>query len=150
MSYIPLQFNIWWVSHMFILFWTVSHPFDVKKSTTKRKLLRVHMLIVAMGILVPIIPIIATMVYDVIRPYEFGTLGYGLVQSPPLFCTASNPTSYFYFIQFPNAFLLILGLTALTLTLWTVHRVRIQLQGSKIFTLCFFIHLNFAYIIIVS
>ena len=122
-AYIPLQFNIWWVSHMFILFWTVSHPFNAMKSSIKMRFLRIHIIIVIVGILLPAVSILGIIISDVINSFEFGTLGFGLIQSPPLFCTASNSTSYFYFIQLPNAVLLILGLTGLTLTIWTVHSV---------------------------
>ena len=116
---------------MWVLYWTVSHPFEVKKSSTKKMFKRAHAAITIIGILIPIIPIVAVVVYDVIQPYEYGTIGFGFLFTPPLFCSTTNPASFFYFIMLPNAVFTLIGITGLALTIWTIHKVLI-LHLSKV------------------
>ena len=122
-AYIPLQFNIWWVTHTLVLYWALGHPFEAKQFDTEKCFRRAHIIITFTGILVPIIPIVAVVVHDAVTSQEYGTLGFGLIMSPPHFCTTPSSDSFFYFIMLPNAFLTLIGVTGLALTIWTIHRV---------------------------
>lgn len=126
LTYIPLQFNIWWVTYILVLLWTVRNPFKVKRLSTEVLFKKIHISITIIGILLPIAPVIALVVYDVINPHVYGTLGFGFAQTPPWFCVGLSSTSYFYFITLPNVILSLIGITGLAITIWTIHKVKIE------------------------
>lgn len=121
-AYIPLQFNIWWVSHMFVLYWGTRHP--LKALHSKKCLSRVHFGVATAGILVPGLPILGLVISDMIRQSEVGMVGITLDTTPPILCVLNNIPIFVIFIVFPNCILALTGMTVLALLIWTIHKVR--------------------------
>jgi len=126
-SYVPLQFNFFWVMHMAVLLWTILYPLKANNLETKRRFKILHVVVVIVGIIGPTAPIIATVVDDATTSGSIsmqGRLGYGLATFPPILCVGLNPVIVFHFAILPTLILVIIGITCVVLTIWTIHRVR--------------------------
>ena len=125
-SYIPLQVNFFWVSHMAILYWTILFPLKANTKETKRRFKIIHIVLVVVGIIGPSIPVIAIIVDDAIRSKTvatLGRLGFGLATFPPILCVGLNPEIVFHFAILPSVVLMAVGTSCLVLMIWTIHRV---------------------------
>ena len=125
-NYIPLQLNIFWVSHMAILYWLVSFPFKANTTETKRWLRIIHMVLLVVGIIGPSAPAIAVIVDDIMHSNTVttpGRLGFGLGYFPPILCVGLNPEIVFHFVILPSVFLTVIGISCLVLMIWTLHKV---------------------------
>lgn len=87
----------------------------------------VHIAAVAMGILVPFIPIIATMSQHAHErsPLEAATggLGFSITRFPPILCTGIHGDTTFYSLILPILVILMIGMTFLLAIFWMIHRV---------------------------
>ncbi len=123
---VPVQLNIWWVTHMVVLFWTFRYPVLAQTARARRGLQVVHITSLVLGLLYPILPIITTILDDVLRQsgnIAIGKLGFTFSAFPPNLCTGRNPHIVFYLVIFPSVLLMQLGTTCLVLLIWTIHKV---------------------------
>ena len=87
----------------------------------------IHITAVVVGILVPFVPIIATMSqYGQSRSAAEaakGGLGFGITRFPPLLCTGRHGDTTFYSLILPILIILMVGITILMIIFWIIHRV---------------------------
>ena len=87
----------------------------------------VHITCVVVGILVPFLPIIATMAQfahgkssaDAAK----GGLGFGIIRFPPLLCLGRHGDMTFYSLILPIVIILMIGMTILIQIFWIMHKV---------------------------
>jgi hypothetical protein len=90
---------------------------------------------VVAGILIPLLPIIATMAAFAVEirsnpqlqqrgiTFLSGGLGYHQIRFPPILCSGRDSGTVYYTSILPINLIVIVGLTELILLFWTVHRV---------------------------
>ena len=122
-----LQLLCWWICHVSILFWRIAFPIQARSlNQSKRTRYTVHATCVLVSLLVPLLPVLVTIGYDLVTNGEegVGTVGFTITRFPPLLCTsiASEPT--FYSLVLPSIIILDVGLALLILLFWFVHKVR--------------------------
>lgn len=130
---VPVQVNIWWVTHMVVLYLTIRFPFKVKTWTAARRLHVFHLVSLFVGLLYSLLPIIATIVNDALQRKDsitYGRLGFGFITFPPILCTGRYSNIVFYLTILPSVFLMVIGTTSLVMMIWTVHQVGIMLNIS--------------------
>ena len=120
-AYLPLQFNVWWVAHMWVLYATIRYPFKVMQS--KKILKAVHVGVVIVGVLLPATPVLAGIVNDAIQCNVSGTAGVVLGTPPFTLCLVDDYIIFLLFIAGPNSIIALTGMTGLVLLIWTVHKV---------------------------
>ena len=123
-SYIPLQVNFFWVSHMIVLFWTVLFPLKANTTETKKRFRIVHAFIIIVGLVAPSAPVIGIIVDDVIANRQLGKLGFGIASFPPILCVGLNTFIVFHLVILPSIILMMIGTSCLVLMIFTIHRVR--------------------------
>lgn len=125
--YCMLQLNIWWVFHVTILFWKIRFP--LHSLSFSHTMHRLHILSVALGLTIPLLPVMTTIVHSQIVDYSSegdglpSGWGFGLATFPPILCYTLNKNVVFYSFILPVTLLMLIGITALILTIWTVHKV---------------------------
>ena len=131
LHYFILQINLWWVFHMATLFWKVHFPLQAKSFRSTKRLRVLHAICVVIGLFLPTLPVIATIAEDAVAARgsdqpRAGTIGFGFGIFPPILCSGMNVKVTFYSVIFPNVLLVYVGTTALILTVWRIHLVRIN------------------------
>ena len=124
----PVQQNIWWVTHMAVLFWMIRFPIQAQTVRATRNLRIVHIVSLLTGLLYPLLPITTTILTDALQQqstFSIGRLGFGTTTFPPILCTGTDPHIVFYLTIFPSVLLMLVGTTVLVLTIWTVHKVSV-------------------------
>ena len=133
-QYIILQINLWWVMHVLALFWRVHFPVYARSLQSSLRLSVVHVVCILIGVLVPVIPVVAIIADNAVQEKRSeqpipGTLGFGLAIFPPILCTGLDEKVTFYTLILPNVLLIICGTVAMVLTIWRIHRVRESIIG---------------------
>ena len=110
---------------MAALFWKVQFPLHARSVKYQRM---VHALCIVIGVVMPLVPVIVTILDDVIRQNNSdmpipGTLGFGFGILPPLLCSGLNSTVTFYAVILPNVILIFFGTSILVLTIRSIHKV---------------------------
>ena len=94
----------------------------------------VHVTAIALSILVPFIPIIATVSQSAHGKSAAGAvkdgLGFGIIRSPPIFCLGTNADATFYSLVLPIIAILMVGLVMLITVFWIIHKVSTYIGGS--------------------
>lgn len=126
--YIPLQLNLWWVSHMVTLLWKMRHPLQAKMPNTRKYHRVIHIVCVVIGLLAPLISVVAIIAENSIHDRNTsqdlpGSLGFGFGIFPPVLCAGLNGKVTFYTLIFPNILLVMVGTSTLAITIWTIHKV---------------------------
>ena len=132
---------MWWLFHTSALFWKVVFPLHARNMSGKIKY--IHVTSVILGILLPLVPIISTMVKFAVNPTNFvelsssvhgkselflsGGLGFKPPKFPVILCTSSEPDVIFYSLLLPINLILAFGCTLLLIIFWTIHRVSVPL-----------------------
>ncbi len=111
--YVLLQLALWWIFHVVVLFWKIRFPFHARRFESARRFKYIHIACVALGLLVPWIPIIAV----------FAKGGFTMTTFPQLLCTGREADPTFYALVLPVIILLQIGVTLLIILFWTVHKV---------------------------
>ena len=135
-SYLLFQSALWWFFHMCMLFWKVLFPFHSQTYTASGKVKYTHAVCFAMGLLLPMALVVATLSefgVESRRKAENGTsaldlfisggLGYSTTSFPTILCTPSDEDVVFYSLLLPLAIIQAVGSTGLIITLWHIHRV---------------------------
>ena len=123
--YALLQLAIFWLSHVLVLFWVLQFPFHWRSFD---KVKYVHLICVVMGILVPFIPIIATMSQFAhgksAAEAAKGGLGFGVTRFPSLLCSGRDEKTTFYALSvLPIILIIMVGMTILILVFRIIHKV---------------------------
>lgn len=113
-GYIFLQILLFLASHVVSLFWGIVFPFHYQTFDTRGSLKYIHITIVAVGLLLPCIPVGITL----------GTGGYVPDGIPPLTCMPSNKAVTFYATVLPSTLLTSIGTTFMILIFWKLVKVR--------------------------
>ena len=117
---------MWWVFHVAILCWKISFPFHSFHHS--HLLPRLHLLLVLLALMVPLLPVLATIAHSQAVGYSEkeglpSGLGFGLATFPPILCYTLNKNVVFYSFILPVTLLMLVGITALLVTIWNVHKV---------------------------
>ena len=132
-SYILYQLALWWIFHTTTLFWKILFPFHARSFEVTHKMKYLHITcIIQVGLLLPLIPIITSVVKFIIEEAESGNatsttdsngLGYGMTRFPPILCTPTDRDAAFYSLILPLDVILAVGCTLLAIIVLSVHRV---------------------------
>ena len=125
--YILLQLATFWICHVIALFWKIRFPFHARSFQMTHRTKYVHIASAAIGVLFPIIPVIATMAQSARGKSSAETvkagLGFGITRFPPLLCTGMHGDTTFYSLILPIIVILMIGMTILITIFWIIHRV---------------------------
>lgn len=129
--YTLIQLTVWWLFHTASLFWKIQFPFHARSF---RRTKCIHISCFVAGILVPLVPIIAS-VANSAADFDSDSfaaanvsflnhgLGYSLTRFPPILCTGSNSDVIFYSVVMPIELVLAVGCSLLIVMFWTIHKV---------------------------
>ena len=136
---------------MSALLWSVQCPFRVQLYKTTNKIKYIHIICILIGLLFPMLPIIASMAdfaADIQSDeslmgrnitFASGGMGYGLTRFPPILCTSTDRNVGFYALILPINIMLPIGITILILLLWSFHRVSVNYRLYNTFALFNFV-----------
>ena len=132
--YVLLQLAVFWFCNVSVLFWKIRFPFHSRSFQVTNRVKYVHVTAIALGILVPFIPIIATMSQSAHGKSAAGAakdgLGFGIIRSPPIFCLGTNADTTFYSLVLPIIAILMVGMVMLITIFWIIHKVSTCIGGS--------------------
>ena len=133
----PGQLAIWWLFHTSALFWQVVFPLHARSMSGKIKY--IHITCVILGVLLPLIPIISSMVDFALdlqnqtesaslpssskNSFLSGGMGFRSTRFPAILCTGTDPDIIFYTLILPMVVILASGCTMIITIFWSVHRV---------------------------
>ena len=134
-AYTILQQVLWWVLHTTALVWYLVFPLHARSFQTTHKIKYIHITCVLIGIIIPLVPVIATMA-DFRRQVQsdplllainatFTSVGFGYVinRFPQLLCFGYNGDVVFYSNVLPIILLFYVGVTELILVFAIVYKV---------------------------
>ena len=136
---------LWWLFHTANLFWKVKFPFHARNFDDKNKY--IHITCIIVGILLPLVPIIAIMADTAVnlqKQNENSTsqhrndlfisdgLGFGYTKIPTLLCAPTNKNATFYSIIIMIGLILGCGCTMLIIIFWSVHNVYIKRKKVQV------------------
>ncbi len=105
-----LQFNIWWVLQISSMFLTIVFPYRTRALRISKKLTYIHVACVLVGLLLPVIPVIAVMSHHAVEAKSGamlqGRLGFGFANFPPYLCLGIDADVTFYSLILPNIILI--------------------------------------------
>ena len=113
-NYVFFQILVFLTSHVASLFWGIAFPFHYRAFDTRGRLKYIHIAIVAVGLMLPCIPV----------GIALGTGGYVPDGIPPLACMPSNRAVNFYATVLPSTVLTSIGTTFMILIFWKLVKVR--------------------------
>ena len=111
--YILLQLALWWFFHVLALFWKIKFPLHAKTAESAHLIRYVHLAMVVLGLILPLVPVIATL----------ATSGFELYRFPAILCIGTNGNASFYALVLPIMLLLQVGVTLLVVIFYTIHKV---------------------------
>ena len=110
------QLAVWWFCHEISLFWGIRFPFHAKSFETAHRTKYVHITMVAVGLVLPALPVIVTFTTG-------DPSGFGLTRFPPILCTGLQRDSTFYSLVLPINILMATGIPLLIIIFWIIHKV---------------------------
>ena len=112
-SYIINHATLWWLFHIFAIFWKIQFPFHARRFDNTKRTKYIHATFVVLAVLLPVIPaaVIAS------------EAGFITPRFPPIVCIGRESAANFYGIVFPIAIMYALGTTVLLAILWKIRRV---------------------------
>ena len=135
LSYLLLQIAFWWLSHATIILWKLQFPFHARSFENSGKMKYVHIVSVIVGLLLPLVSPITSMVdfavdlssSEVLQSQNIsfvsGGLGYGLIRFPSILCSAIDRYALYYSNVLPINLMVIVGITELILVFRIIHKV---------------------------
>ena len=109
------------------LFWKVKFPLQARSFQKDHRMKYIHITFVAIGILVPVIPVVAT-----ISQFTHGKssaeavkggFGFGITRFPPLMCTGKHGNTIFYSFTVPSVVMVMIGIALMASLFWIIHKV---------------------------
>ena len=132
--YTLLQIAMWWLFHTSALLWKVKFPLHARSYDNAGKTKYIHMACVIVGVVVPLLPIVALMADYALEvqsnavlqaanvTFMSGGLGFTLSRFPPIFCHGTSSVM-FYGLALPLILIFFVGITELVLLFAVVHKV---------------------------
>ena len=144
--YLINQATLWWLFHTATLFWNVLFPFHAHGFKMSGKNKYIHITCIIVGILLPLLPIIAIMAdtaSDLKKNANSTTqhrnslfvlegFGFGYTRFPPYLCTGTNTKAYFYSSLLMLDLIIGCGCTLLIIIFWSIHKVHIKRKREKV------------------
>ena len=135
-TYTLMQLATWWLFHTASLFWKIKFPFKSRAYQVSHKIKYIHIACIIAGILIPAVPIIASVVDSAVdydsstgRSFLSGGLGFSQTRYPPILCTGSDGDVVFYSLVMPIDIALAIGCTLLIYIFWIIHKVSSKVAG---------------------
>lgn len=127
-TYTLIQLTVWWLFHTASLFWKIQFPFHARAS---QRIKCIHISCFIVGILIPLIPIIASVAKSAAKfdsssgmgSFLDRGLGFTVTRFPPVLCTGSDKDVVFYSVVMPIDIVLSVGCSMLIIMFWTIHKV---------------------------
>ena len=127
--YSLFQLMVLWLCHILTIFWGLKFPFQAKAFQRSHRMKYLHIASVVVGLLVPFVPVVATMIQfsygkssaEAVK----GGLGFGIVRFPPILCVGRHKDTTFYSLILPLCIILLIGITFLIFVFWIIHKVRL-------------------------
>ena len=128
---------MWWLFHTTALLWIIRFPFHSKSFDKSGKSKYLHIACVVLGVIIPLIPVIAVMAdfaMEVQSNMELqylnvtfisGGLGFTLGRFPPVLCLGYNGNIVFYTSGLSLILMMAVGIPELIAIFFTLHMVRI-------------------------
>ena len=147
-SYVLLQLTFWWFFHATVMLWKLQFPFHARTFEHSGRMKYIHIACIVSGLLIPMVSIVASMADFAVnlqsnnflqsRNISFisGGLGYGLIRSPPILCSATDRNTLYYSNLFPVNVIVIIGMTELIFVFRIIHKVSSYNHNSLIPDLC--------------
>ena len=110
------QLAVWWFCHEISLFWGIRFPFHARSFETARHTKYVHISMVAVGLVLPALPVIVT--FTTGDPSRFG-----LTSFPPILCSALQRNFTLYSLVLPLNVIMAIGIPLLIIIFWIIHKV---------------------------
>lgn len=127
LQYALLQLAIFWLSHVSAMFWGLVFPFNWRLFKVTHKLKYIHLICVVIGVLVPFVPVVATMSQFAQDKSSAeaakGGLGFGITRFPSLLCNGRDKDTTFYSLVLPIIIIIMIGMTLLVFVFWIIHKV---------------------------
>lgn len=114
MIYVTLQFALWWIFQVLMLFWKLLFPFHARTWERRGRFKYIHVAMVVSGVLLSFIPILVSLVLG---------KGYKSVDYLPQLCAPSNTNVSYYTLMLPGSLILAVGVTLLWIVAWKVIKV---------------------------
>ena len=125
--YALFQLAIFWLSHVLVLFWGLKFPFRWRTFKSTPNVRYIHLACVVTGLLVPFVPVIATMSQfshgKSTAAAVKGGLGFGITRLPSLLCNGRDEKITFYALVLPIIIIIMIGMAFLVLVFWIIHKV---------------------------
>ena len=87
----------------------------------------IHLICVVIGVLVPFVPVVATMSQFAQDKSSAeaakGGLGFGITRFPSLLCNGRDKDTTFYSLVLPIIIIIMIGMTLLVFVFWIIHKV---------------------------
>ena len=119
---------MFWLCHILTVFWGLSFPFAARRFRNLNRMKYIHVICVILGLLLPIVPVAATIIQ-----FSRGKLsseaiqrglGFGVIRLPPILCAGIEKNTTFYSLIFPASLILMVGIAFLVYIFWIIHKVR--------------------------
>ena len=115
MIYATLQFAIWWIFQVLMLFWKLLFPFHARMWERSGRFKYIHVAMVMSGVLLSFLPVLISLVFG---------KGYKGVDYLPQICGPKNTNISYYTLMLPGSLILAVGVTLLWIVAWKVIKVR--------------------------
>ena len=137
LSYCLVQLALWWLFHTTAFFWKAKFPFQARSFEMLGRIKYLHISCVALGIVVPLTPVIALMAdfalevqsNEVLQAenvtFISGGLGFTMGRFPPTLCYGYSSSVIFYTNVVPIILILSVGLTELILVFALIQKVKL-------------------------
>ena len=144
--YTLFQLMVLWLCHIPTLFWGLKFPFQANAFKRSHRMKYLHIASVVVGVLVPFVPVFATMIQfsygkssaEAVR----GGLGFGVIRFPPIICMGRHKDTTFYSLVLPLSIILMIGITLLIFVFWIIHKVRLN-EYNVLFVFALFLSTNY-------
>ena len=114
-SYAIIQATLWWIFHIFAIFWRVQFPFHSRYFDNTKRTRYIHVACILVALVLPTIPSITVSVKG----------GFIMSRFPPIICIGRESDANFYSFIFPITLMYAIGTTVLLAILWRIRRVSI-------------------------
>ena len=126
---------MWWFFHITALFWKIRFPFHSQSFDKSGKSKYLHVACVVLGVIIPLIPVIALMAdfaMEVQSNMELqflnvtfisGGLGFTLGRFPPILCVGYNGSVVFYSSVLSIILILAIGIPELIAIFFTLNNM---------------------------
>ena len=113
LHYIIVQAVLWWIFHVFAIFWKVYFPFHSRYFEKIHRTRYIHATCLILGLVLPAIPVAVISVNG----------GFIITRFPPIACVGKDADSTFYSVVLPLILLYGVGTSFLLVILWRIRRV---------------------------